>query len=183
MIGHWVGCLAEVAIKVNICNNLSPTYKDLCKSSTVFIHELLVEPFINALFFMAVKSMVSHKPGDEPENPQANPWISLFSGAVASLYLGEVTWLIPEGLKPQFFIDYEPVIEAVLSLPGNFVGEAFYENIGHHNNILAVGTLFALVGYKVYSNIYLQEGKTEDYDFSWDNNTCLITDENQISTQ
>lgn len=182
MIGHWVGCLAEVAIKVDICNNLSPQYKDLCKSSTVFIHELLVEPLTNALFFTLLKSMMSRTSDSLSQNSHANPWISLFTGAVASLYLGEVTKLIPNNLKPQTFLDHEPYIEAVLSLPGNLVGETIYENIGYQSNPATMVVLTSLVGYKFYSNLNSQDEQVYDkkIDSHWDNSTCLLSEQPQI---
>jgi hypothetical protein len=151
MFGHWVGSCAEVAVKINVCSHMPTKYKDLCNGSTVFIHELLVEPLFNALFFRFVSHVIHHN----HEKDVANPLLSLFAGAVTSLYLSKVTELIPTDYKPQFLDDNEAWISALVSLPGNALGEFAYESIVRANFVLA-NTMFAsLFSYKVYSDLYV----------------------------
>ena len=153
MFGHWVGSCAEVAIKINVCSHMPTKYKDLCSGSTVFIHELLVEPLFNALFFRFVSHVIHHN----HEKDVANPLLSLFAGAVTSLYLSKVTELIPTDYKPQFLDDNKAWISALVSLPGNALGEFAYESIVRANFVLA-NTIFAsLFSYKVYSDLYAND--------------------------
>ena len=149
MFGHWVGCAAEVGIKINICSHVPTKYKDLCSGSTVFIHELLVEPVVNALFFNFVSQMIT------PQHD--NTWLSLFAGAITSLYLNKLPELIPADYKPKFIDDYEAWISALVSLPGNFLGEVAYEVMEQTNSLLANAIFGGLLSYKVYSSVYSSE--------------------------
>ena len=149
MFGHWVGSCAEVAIKINICSHVPTKYKDLCSGSTVFIHELLVEPIVNALFFKFVSQMITHKPD--------NSWLSLLAGAITSLYLNKLPELIPADYKPKFIDDNEAWISALVSLPGNYFGEISYEAFAQTNHLFANAFFGGLLSYKVYSNLYLSE--------------------------
>jgi len=183
MFGHWVGSCAEVAIKINVCSHMPIKYKDLCNGSTVFIHELLVEPLFNALFFKLVANLISHKVLDEPANSLVNPWLSLFAGAVTSLYLSKVTEIIPTDFKPEILHNNEVWVEALASLPGNYIGEASYEALAKTNPIVATSMFGCLLSYKVYSNLYLSEAalpanetNTHCYVFPWDE-FCRAPDE------
>ena len=153
MFGHWVGSCAEVAIKINVCSHMPTKYKDLCNGSTVFIHELLVEPLFNALFFRFISHVIHHN----HEKDVANPLLSLFAGAVTSLYLSKVTEIIPTDFKPEILHNNEVWAEALASLPGNYIGEASYEALAKTNPIMATSMFGCLLSYKVYNSVYSSE--------------------------
>jgi hypothetical protein len=189
MFGHWVGSCAEVAIKINICCSLPTKYKDLCDGSTVFIHELLVEPIADALIYTMLNKAIRYMSPKIAE-PSDDTMYSLFAGAVASLYLSKVTELIPSNFKPQFVIDYGVWVETVLSLPGNYIGGNIYKVIAKTNELAAITTFGSLLVHKVYTNLYLQEGKVGDNSCKasgellnpWDD-SCLAPEEQPIITE
>lgn len=146
MFGHLIGCTTEVGIKINICPLLPLKYQDLCKTSTVFMHELIVEPLVNAFTFRFFTKLHNSSGID-------TTWSSLFSGAITSLYFTKLHELIPLNFKPQLIADYVELSEAFLGMTGNYIGEKLYEALPQSYNILANGVLVALFSIKLYEII------------------------------